>query len=92
MDEQQRKLCRIRLTLGDVEACLQGACPFWEEGGAVLDAGCGLERLGLDLQRPDLAGHLLDLRRALEEARDAREREAARLAFAGLVPSELTGA
>jgi len=85
------RLCRIKLTLGEVEACPQGACPFWEQGGAVVEADCGLERLGLELDRPDLAEYLGDLRTALEAARDAREREQARQAFAAIVPPELSG-
>ena len=89
MDGPELKLCRIRLTIGDVEACPEGACPFWEEHA--LERGCGLERLELDLERPDLARYLVDLRQALEEARDVREREAARRVFAGLVPTELSG-
>jgi hypothetical protein len=84
-------LCRIKLTLGDVEPCPEGACPFWEHGGAIVDAGCGLARLQVDVDRPDLAAYLVDLRAALGEARDFREREEARRAFAELVPPELSG-
>ena len=85
------KLCRIKLTLDVIEACPEGACPFWEPGGAVLDPGCGLERLAVDVDRPDLASYLGDIRARLEAARDERERAAARAAFAGLVPPELSG-
>jgi hypothetical protein len=85
------RLCRIKLALSEVEACPQGACPFWEPGGAVLEAGCGLERLQLELDRPDLAEYLVGLRHALETARDSREREEARRALADLWPPELTG-
>jgi hypothetical protein len=86
-----RPLCRIRMTLGEVEACPRGACPFWEHGGAVVESACGLERLGLDLERPDLAEYLVELRGRLETARDEREREAARQAFAEIVPPEFSG-
>jgi len=85
------RVCRIKLAVGEVEACPQGACPFWETGGAVLEAGCGLERLQLDLDRPDLAGYLVELRRTLECARNASEQNEARRAFAGFVPPELSG-
>ena len=85
------RLCRIKLTLHELEACPEGACPFWEEGGAVVEAGCGLERLQLDLDRPDIAEYLAQLRRTLEAARDERERKEARQARAGLVPPELSG-
>jgi hypothetical protein len=83
-------LCRMKLTLGEVEACPQGACPFWEHGGAVLGSGCGLERLHLELDRSDLAVYFDELRRALEAARDDAERQAARQAFAALAPPELS--
>jgi hypothetical protein len=86
-----RKLCRIKLTVSEVQACPEGACPFWEHGGAVLESRCGLERLQLDLDRADLAGYLVELREQLEAARDDQERRAARQAFAVLVPPELSG-
>ena len=89
--DDRTELCHIKLTLGEVEACPEGACPFWEVGGAVVESGCGLERLQLDLDRPDLAEYLVQLRRTLETARDARERKEARQALAGLVPPELSG-
>ena len=57
----------------------------------VLEAGCALERLHIDVDRSDLASYLVELRAALEAARDAHEREAAREAFAALVPPELSG-
>lgn len=85
------RTCRIRRALGQAEPCPEGACPFWEPGGAVLDAGCGLERRGIDLDRADLAAYLDGLRRELELARDTSEREAARRAFAELVPPDLSG-
>jgi hypothetical protein len=85
------QLCHIKLTLDETEACPEGACPFWEAGGAVIGAGCAIERLGIDFRRPDLAAYLLELRGALEAARDTTEREQARLAFAELVPPEFSG-
>ena len=84
-------LCRIKLTLDEFEACPEGACPFWEHGGAVIEAQCGLERLSLESDRPDIARHFVELRRALERARDERERQEARRAFAAVVPPELSG-
>lgn len=83
-------LCRIALAVGEIEACPRGGCPFWEHGGS-LGAGCGLERLQLELDRPDLAEYLGELRRALETARDERGRKAARNARADLGPPDLTG-
>jgi hypothetical protein len=85
------KLCTIQFAVGEVEACGQGACPFWEEGGAALDASCGLERLGLDLERPDVAGYLLELRSQLEIARSHEEQAEARRVFAAVVPADIAG-
>jgi hypothetical protein len=85
------RVCRIKATLDEHEACPEGACPFWEAGGAVVDAGCGLERLQLELDRPELAAYLLELRSMLQTARGATEREEARRAFSEIVPPELSG-
>jgi hypothetical protein len=85
------KLCTLQLTLGREQDCSHAACPFWEEGGAALDADCGIERLGLDLGRRDLAAYLLELRLALESARSREEISAARATLAGLVPPDLAG-
>ena len=87
--QDTRPLCRLHLTLGAVAECPEGACPFWEEGGAALPPGCSLERLGVDVERPDLAWYLLELRRQLEESRNREEREQARRAFRDLVPPGL---
>ena len=87
----ETKTCHLHHTLGTAEACPGGACAFWEEGGAALPAGCQLERLAVDLDRPDIAGYLLELRERLEAARDREERDAARRAFAEVVPPELSG-
>lgn len=89
--EGEPTVCHLHLALGAVRACPGGACPFWERGGIALPAGCELERLGIDLGRPDLAEYLLELREQLEAARDREEREAARQAFAELVPPDLSG-
>lgn len=86
-----RSLCRIKIALGEAELCPEGACPFWEHGGAVVESGCGLERLPMELDRPDMAKYLLGLRQALESARDEQERAAARATFAALAPPELSG-
>src|SRR6266540_5325444 len=44
------KLCALQDAAGRVEACPGEGCPFWEEGGAVLEGGCAIERLSLDLR------------------------------------------
>jgi len=88
---EDRKLCNLHLALDRAEACPEGACPFWEEGGVALASGCELERLSLDLSRHELAAYLLELRGQLEDARDLEERRQARRAFVELVPPDMSG-
>lgn len=60
-------LCRLQDLANRVETCPGSACPFWEDGGAVLESGCLLARLPLDLERRSaLVQYLLDLRLALD--------------------------
>jgi hypothetical protein len=62
--------CTLRLAAqGVAEPCPRDLCAFWEPGGAVVEPACGLERLGLDVRRPDVAAYLLELREKLDEAR-----------------------
>ena len=64
------RLCALQYAAGRVEACPRARCPFWEPGGAVLEDGCLIERLGLDLERrPDRSHALLELRVAVDEGR-----------------------
>jgi hypothetical protein len=91
MADPERKICALHRTLGAVQACPGAACPFWEQGGAVLPSGCELERLAVDVERPDLAEYLLEIREQLESARNREERNAARRAFAGLIPPDFSG-
>ncbi len=90
--EEGVRLCALKLTLGDVEECARGWCPFWEFGGAVLEAGCGLQRLGIDLSDTELASYVLGLRQALERAKSREEAERARREIDRLVPPDLSGA
>ncbi len=69
-------MCRLQDLANRVEACPGSACPFWEEGGAVLVGGCVLARLPLELQsKPDLVQYLLELRLGLDRERGTSERE-----------------
>ena len=58
-------LCSLEYAAGRLELC-DSSCVFWEHGGAVVDAGCLLERL---LPRedwtPELAERWLYARRTL---------------------------
>jgi hypothetical protein len=80
------KHCSLRDAVGEHERCPGAACAFWEEGGAVVEAGCAIERLGIPVQRQrDLARHLLDLRLRVEEARTEVERRTAHRRFSELL-------
>jgi hypothetical protein len=81
--------CTLPLAQGTVEPCTGDRCAFWEPGGAVATAGCLIERLGVDVRRPDLAAYLLETRERLEEARDLSEAEAAHREFSERIGLEL---
>jgi hypothetical protein len=57
-------VCRLKKSLGAVEACPGGLCPFWDDGS------CAFEHVDF-CSRPEFAGFLLDLRRELESVRAA---------------------
>jgi hypothetical protein len=59
-----RPLCTIELIAeGHADRCPGEGCPFWEHS-------CVLARIEADLDgRPEVAAHLLDLRRELEAGR-----------------------
>jgi hypothetical protein len=72
--------CHLELLVGRKVACSHSACPFWEPGGAVIEARCAFERLHFSLT-PDVAVELLQLRDALLEAAGVGQRTVARRAF-----------
>lgn len=61
--------CALQGAVGGIEDCPHGACPFWEDGGAIITAGCAIERLGVTLSSSQLARQLLELRAELDVAR-----------------------
>jgi len=80
------KHCSLREAVGEHELCPGAACAFWEDGGAIVGAGCAIERLGVPVQRQaDLARHLLELRVRVEEARTESERGDAHRRFSELL-------
>ena len=80
------KLCSLRTALGEREVCPGEDCAFWEHGGAVVESGCAIERLGVPVaDRRDVARHLLDLRVQLERARDDQARRDAHRRFSELL-------
>lgn len=60
--------CALYAAVGRAERCPGDGCPFWEEGGAVIEAGCAIERLAVALSNPQLVRQLLELRTRLEGA------------------------
>ena len=82
MNQIEPKSCKLRLAAeGRDELCPRERCAFWEPGGAVVDGGCLIERLGVDLGTRDLAKYLLETRGRLEQARDMAAAEAAHREF-----------
>ncbi len=60
-------ICALHHAVGTIEACPGSSCPFWEEGGAVVSAGCAFEHIELEFEtRPGVAEWLLGVRRNLE--------------------------
>ena len=88
----EQKLCSLSAVVGNDAECPHAWCAFWEKGGAVVEPGCAIERLGIRIDDPQLAGYLLELRRALEDARDAEAAEAAGAHLAAVAPADLAGA
>jgi hypothetical protein len=85
------KLCSLSVVAGDDEQCPRGWCAFWEPGGAVLGPGCAIERLGIRIDDPLLARHLLELRRSLERVRNAQAAGAATRQLGTLAPPDISG-
>jgi hypothetical protein len=82
--------CALHLATGNSEECPGPACAFWEEGGAVVQSGCALERVRLEFDaRPDVARWLLKLRYDLENARSAEEMRRIRSSLNEVLPPGL---
>ena len=80
MQTVEKKFCKLQSAVGRVEECSEGACPFWEPGGAVLPGRCAVERLDL-VGRPDVVRWLLRIRKRLEHAATTDEQEESRRLF-----------
>jgi len=61
------RLCTLEATVGKLEACPEGACPFWEPGGAALAGRCAFEELDVAADAA-LATWLLEIRERLASA------------------------
>ena len=90
MNQIEPNTCTLRLVAQDrIEQCPRERCVFWEPGGAVVEGACVVERLGVDVRQPDLAGYLLETRDRLEQGRDLAEAEQAHREFARRIGREL---
>jgi hypothetical protein len=90
MSQIEPASCMLRLAAeGKSEPCPQERCAFWEPEGAVLQGRCFIERLGVDVRRPDLAAYLLETRGSLEQARHLAEAEREHLEFSRRIGREL---
>jgi hypothetical protein len=78
------RLCSLEAAVGKVEACPEGACPFWEPGGAVLGGRCAFEQLDV-VADAALATWLLELRERLASAESTVAADAARSLFGHLL-------
>jgi hypothetical protein len=83
----ERRLCRLQYAANRIEDCPEGRCPFWEAGGAVLDARCAIDHVDID-SNPALVSWLLELRSRLEVAGLNDEPEAGWRLFHRLRPQK----
>lgn len=77
---QAARLCSLETAVGETEACPEGACPFWEPGGAALGGRCAVEALGVATD-PELATWLLEIREKLAVARSDGDEHVMRSIF-----------
>jgi hypothetical protein len=82
--ESTMRLCSLEATVGKLEACPEGACPFWEPGGAALDGRCAFETLDVGADAA-LAGWLFEIRERLASAESTVAADAARSLFSHLL-------
>lgn len=82
--EPTTRLCSLEATVGKREACPEGACPFWEPGGAVLAGRCAFEALDVTADAP-LANWLLEIRERLASSESTVAADEARSLFSHLL-------
>jgi hypothetical protein len=80
MASQTTRLCSLEAVVGRREACPEGACPFWEPGGAALGGRCAFERLGVT-EDAALANWLLEIRERLASSESTVAADEARSLF-----------
>ena len=81
---QTTRQCSLEAAVGKTAACSEGACPFWEPGGAVLDGRCAFEQLDIT-DDAALASWLLEIRERLASAESTVAADAAHSLFSHLL-------
>jgi hypothetical protein len=78
------RLCSLQAAVGRLEACPEGACPFWEPGGAALAGRCAFEQLDVTADA-SLAAWLLEIRERLASAESTAAADEAHSLFSHLL-------
>ena len=86
--EDTTRLCTLEAAVGKVEACPEGACAFWEPGGAALAGRCAFEELDVTADAA-LATWLLEIRGRLASAESTAAADAAHSLFSHLLNESL---
>lgn len=81
---QMTRQCSLEAAVGKTAACSEGACPFWEPGGAALGGRCAFEQLDIT-DDAALASWLLEIRERLASAESTVAADAARRLFSHLL-------
>ena len=84
MIDQAKRLCTLEKAVGKTEACPEGACPFWEPGGAALVGRCAFEELDVAADAL-LATWLLEIRGRLASAESTAAKDEAHSLFSHLL-------
>ncbi len=82
--ESATRLCSLEMAVGKLEACPEGACPFWEPGGAALGGRCAFEQLDLAADAR-LATWMLEIRERLASAESTAAADEAHTLFCHLL-------
>jgi hypothetical protein len=82
--EHSKRLCSLEAAVGRLEACPEGACPFWEPGGAALGGRCAFEQLDIAADAP-LATWMLEIRERLASAESTAAADEAHTLFCHLL-------
>ena len=78
------RLCTLEAAVGEFEACPEGACPFWETGGARRGGRCAFEQLDVAADAT-LAAWLLEIRECLATAESTAAADEAHRLFSHLL-------